>query len=345
MTVDEIKARQLAAQYLTRPGEMIDVAAGLCGVQAQFLPQALHGLAIRSTDFSPALAQARLVKNWTLRGTLHIFPEEDQALYLDPDLYRSHDWTIPDFWNSRPDWSLSPQRQELFTQVILNALSGGPCTREQLKDLCRDQGMTPAEEGSLFHPWGGGIRQLCQRGFLHYAVREEKTLCLSRLIPPLSREKSALSRVKRALVHTCPTTVHDLMYFFRASSTQVKGWLDQLPVRSVVCDGRTYLYLEDSPEPPDIPRCLFLAGFDQLLLSHEKKESLYLAPEHLRQVFSLAGIVSPTVLWDGNIAAKWQKKGHTVTVQPFVSLSASDRSAISQTAESLWPDLKQLKFS
>lgn len=152
MTVDEIKARQLAAEYLTRPGEMIDVAAGLCGIQAQFLPQALHGLAIRSTDFSPALAQARLVKNWTLRGTLHIFPEEDQALYLDPDLYRSHDWTIPDFWNSRPDWSLSPQRQELFTQVILNALSGGPQTREQLKDLCRTQGMTPAEEGSLFHP-------------------------------------------------------------------------------------------------------------------------------------------------------------------------------------------------
>ena len=34
MTVDEIKARQLAAQYLTRSGEMIDVAAGLCGVQA-----------------------------------------------------------------------------------------------------------------------------------------------------------------------------------------------------------------------------------------------------------------------------------------------------------------------
>ena len=135
------------------------------------------------------------------------------------------------------------------------------------------------------------------------------------------------------------------MYFFRASSTQVKGWLDQLPVRSIVCDGRTYFYSEGSPEPPDIPRCLFLAGFDQLLLSHEKKESLYLAPEHLRQVFSLAGIVSPTVLLDGIIAAKWQKKGHTVTVQPFVSLSASDRSAISQAAESLWPDLKHLKFS
>lgn len=62
-------------------------------------------------------------------------------------------------------------------------------------------------------------------------------------------------------------------------------------------------------------------------------------------MFSLAGIVSPTVLLDGIIAAKWQKKGHTVTVQPFVSLSASDRSAISQAAESLWPDLKHLKFS
>lgn len=150
---------------------------------------------------------------------MHIFPEEDQALYLDPDLYRSHDWTIPDFWNSCPDWSLSAQRQELFTQVILNALSGGPQTREQLKDLCRTQGMTPAEEGSpASHPQGGASASCVSEAFS--TTPSGRSIGKPSVCPGLSCPCPGKNRLcpgsKEPFVHTCPTTVHDLMYFFRA---------------------------------------------------------------------------------------------------------------------------------
>lgn len=336
MTRQELQQRQLAGQYLTRPGTLSEVAGELCGLQAQFLPQALHALRIRS-GADGSQAEAALVKNWTLRGTVHIFPLEDLPLYLEPDTYRSHDWTLPDFWNSRPDWALTPRRQDYFSRLILEALESGPRSREQLKALCRAAGMTEAEEGSLFHPWGGGIRQLCQRGFIHYAVQEEKALCLSPVVTPLPRETAQLELARRYFTHYGPATIHDAMYFFRATARQVKGWLAQLPLQETVYQERSYFYIDGEVAPSPLPRCSFLAGFDPLLLGYEKKESLYLPPEQLRRVFSLAGIVSPTVLLRCEIAAKWQRKGKTLLVQPFRPLQPAECDALQEEAERLWP--------
>lgn len=54
-------------------------------------------------------------------------------------------------------------------------------------------------------------------------------------------------------------------------------------------------------------------------------------------MFSLAGIVSPTVLLRGEIAAKWQRKGKTLLVQPFRPLQPAERDALQEEAERLWP--------
>lgn len=339
MTRQELQQRQLAGQYLTRPGTLSDVAGGLCGLQAQFLPHALHALRIRSGANNLQAAKEALVKSWTLRGTVHIFPLEDLPLYLEPDTYHSRDWTLRDFWNSRPDWALTPQRQDYFSQLILEALESGPRSREQLKELCRAAEMTEAEEGSLFHPWGGGIRQLCQRGFIHYAVQEEKVLCLTPPVTPLPREAAQRELARRYFAHYGPATLHDAMYFFRAPARQVRDWLAQLPLAETVSQGRSYFYIDGASDPSPLPRCIFLAGFDPLLLGYEKKESLYLPPEQLRRVFSLAGIVSPTVLLRGEIAAKWQKKGKTLLVQPFRSLQPTERADLQQEADRLWPQI------
>ena len=74
----ELQQWQLRAQHLTAPAGPKDVAAHLCGLQAQYAANALHSLRIRSenTDISD------FVKLWTLRGTLHLFPFFDLPLYV-----------------------------------------------------------------------------------------------------------------------------------------------------------------------------------------------------------------------------------------------------------------------
>lgn len=337
MTPEELKIRQMTNQHLLKSADRMTVLRDLCGVQAQFMSNALHSLRIRCLDHN---VTDGLVKNWTIRGTIHVLADGDLPLFLgftNGDRYRSTDWTIPSFWNQRADWALTPQRQAELSECILDALRHRPHTREELKGICRERGMTPAEEASMFHPWGGGIRELCERGFMHGLVQEEKVYTLSPKYDPVDQEMAGLELARRYFSHIAPATIHDTMYFFRVSAAQVKKWLNQLPVCSAECGGRTYYYIEnDEAYRSEIPRCLFLAGFDQLMLGYEKKESLYLRPEHMRAIFNLAGIVMPAVLLDGRVAGRWKKKNRRVSVELFEKTDKREEEIIREAAEALW---------
>lgn len=340
MTREELKILQMSGQHLLRPADKLTVARDLCGVQAQFLTNALHAMKIRSHNYEEASLGDGLVKNWTVRGTVHVFREEDIPLFLcfeNAGRYRSRDWTLPSFWNQRSDWALTPARQGELSERILAAIQERAHTREELKRICRESGMSEAEEGSMFHPWGGGIRELCERGFMHCLVQEEKTYCMTREFDPVPQEEAQLELARRFFTHFAPATIHDAMYFFRTTAAQVKKWLNRLPVNSAECGGKTYYYIDRKADPlTEFPRCVFLAGFDQLMLGYEKKESLYLPTEHMRKIFNLAGIVMPAVLLDGMVVGRWKKKGRVLTVELFSPLGDGEKAVVGDAAELIW---------
>ena len=348
MTREEIMIRQMAGQHLLKKTDKKTVLHDLLGVQAQITVNAYHALKIRCHDLTEENFGAGLVKNWTLRGTVHIFAKEDLPLFVrcrDGREYLCKDFCGYTFWNQRDVWSLTPERQRFLTDVILEALSDGAKTRDELKEICRAHGMTALEEGSMFDSWGGGIREMCVRGFINHVVQEKKAFCLAPPYTPMREEEAKLAIARRYFTHFGPATIHDAMYFLGAKQSEVKAWLAVLPVQSVEFAGKTYFYIENG-EPPtaDIPPCLFLAGFDQLMLGYQKKESLYLPPEHLRGIFNLAGIVMPAVLLRGRVVGRWKKKGARLSATLFEPLSADDRTIISDAAEVIFSDLRELFF-
>ena len=146
MDQETLKLRRLFAQYLLAPDSRLHVVRAMDGFQAQFLSNAMHAMRLRSADPDAGYAADGLVKSWTLRGTMHLFAEADLPLFLhDGCRYHSRDWTVPSFWNQRPDWALTPQRQAYFSDLIVDTLTQGPMTREALKVRCRAAGMTEAE--------------------------------------------------------------------------------------------------------------------------------------------------------------------------------------------------------
>jgi len=349
MTVEEIKLRRLCNQHLLEPSDMMTVVRDLCGVQAQFFANAVHALKIRCSDFSEARIREQLVKNWTVRGTVHLFDPADNGLFLccaDGKNYRRNQWTEPSFWNRRGDWSLTPERQSLFTDVIVDALRDGPRSRDELKLICRQSGMTDAEEGSMFHPWGGGVREMCQRGFMHYAAQDDKVFYLTPDFSPVPEQKAMLELARRYFTCFAPATVHDAMYFFGAPARKVRGWLEQLPVTEVGCGGEKYYYIDSGRNYSgcEMAECLFLAGFDQLMMGYEKKESLFLRREHLKAVFTAAGIVRPTVLLRGSVVGCWSKKQNKLTISPFERMSTADRASVKEKAGALWQDIERIDF-
>lgn len=348
MTVDELKVRQLTNQYLIVPSDRLTVVRDLCGIQSQFMVNAMHSLKIRCNDYDESTVKDGLVKNWTIRGTVHVFAEDDLGLFLHCDNgknYRRNEWSGKSFWNQREVWALAPERQKYLAEVILEALKEESHTRDELKVICRENGMTEAEENSMFDQWGGGIRELCERGFMNYVVQEKKAYCLSPAFSPVPQEEAELEMARRYFTNIAPATIHDAMYFFHASAAQVKKWLSALPVTETECGGKTYYYIENGKSyVHDIPECLFLAGFDQLMLGYEKKESLYLEPEHMRAIFNLAGIVMPSVMLNGQVVGKWKKKGHKLSITLFTAVGEHGESVIREKAESLWEDITAIEI-
>lgn len=348
MTLEEIKIRQLTNQYLITPSDKMTVVRDLCGIQAQFMVNAMHSLKIRCRDFDEAAVQDNLVKNWTIRGTVHIFAEEDLPLFIhcsNGKNYRRNDWHDKSFWNQRDKWALTPERQRYFSEIILESLEQESHTREELKEVCRYHGMTEEEENSMFDSWGGGIRELCERGFMNYVVQEKKAYCLAPIFEPIPEDEARLEMARRYFTNIAPATIHDAMYFFNTTAAQVKQWISKLPVTAAECNGRTYYYIENGKSyNHSIPRCLFLAGFDQLMLGYEKKESLYLEADNMRSIFNLAGIVMPALMMNGQVIGKWKKKGKKLSIELFDQVSADDKAVIKGKAESIWNNMAAVEF-
>lgn len=348
MTAEELKIRQLSNQHLLTPTDKITVLHDLCGLQAQFLSNAVHALKIRCSDCPEGTFKDGLVKNWTVRGTVHVFAEDDLPLFLHCNHgqdYLRNDWHEKSFWNQQDTWALTPERQAYFTDIILDSLKDTERTREELKGICRQKGMTEPEENSMFDPWGGGIREMCERGFLNYVVQEEKAFCLSPVFTPMPEQEAKLEMARRYFTHMGPSTIHDAMYYFHTTAAQVNQWLSHLPISEAECGGRTYFYIDSCQTyDQEIPQYLFLAGFDQLLLAHEKKESLFLRQEYRKEIFSPAGIVAPTVIRNGEVVGKWKKKGKKISVTMFQPTTQREKDDIADFAGILWNDIGSIAF-
>ena len=333
MTLEEIKLRRLAGQHLLAPTETQTVVKDLCGVQAQFLSHALHGLSIRCTEVNTD----GLIKSWTNRGTMHLFSADDLPLFLHEG--RTHFLRPVDTLES--DAHITADRKAYFADMIVDSVSQGIDEREALKAVCEKGGMTEGESQSLFDPWGGTIRALCETGRICHKVQEKKAYQLCPAFEPMAEEAARIELVRRYFTHFGPATIKDAAYFFGTTQTKVKSWLKQLPVAEASLDDKSYFYIDNGMPAGELPACLFLAGFDQLMLGYEKTESLFLPNEHMRDIFNLAGIVRPAILVNGTVVGWWNLKGRKLKVTLF---SPADQKLIPDTAARLWSDLKQIEY-
>lgn len=331
MTFEEIKLRRLAGQHLLQPADTQTVVKDLCGVQAQFLSHGLHGLSIRSD----IVDTAGLIKSWTNRGTMHLFSAEDLPLFLHQD----RQINLRPVDTMETDAYLSADRKAYFAALILDAVGAGIEEREALKALCTARGMTDSEAESIFNPWGGLLRALCEEGKLCHKVQEKKAFQLCPAFEPMEKEAAQLELLRRYFTNFGPATVKDASYFFGWTQGRVKNLLSKLPAETFCLDNRVYHHTGSRLPDQDIPRCLFLAGFDQLMLGYEKTEGLFLPPEHLRDIFTLAGIVRPAVLVNGTVAGWWNLKDRKLKIALFTD---TDRTAITDAADALWADLKSV---
>lgn len=340
---EEILQRILYAQHITAPAEKLQVCRDLNGLQAQYVSNARHALQIRCAEELHDEDWGKgLVKSWTLRGTMHVFQEEDMPLFL----YKGRSHTLRDVDRLGEDDRISAERKRCFAEKILEWIAEGIVTREELKAACFAAGMTETEAESVFNSWGGTLRALAEEGKIAYIVQEKKAFRCCEPFEPMPKEDAELELTRRYFAHYGPATLRDAAYYFGTPQAVLKQRMRKLPLIEIF-DGEQNRYCLESFLPsdlPDIPSCVFLAGFDPLLLGYRKEESLFLPRKHLRAVFNLAGIVFPTVMLQGRIKAKWKLSGQKLLITPFETLNTLEKRLVADTAERTFGELRQITW-
>lgn len=347
MTSDELKQIRLFRQHLTDKADKITVVKDLNGIQAQFTVNIFYSLKIRCNEnITEENFGGGLVKNWTVRGTVHAFAKDDLPLFkYGKARYKNSDFRgyVDHFTR---EWTLTPERQKYWSAFIVDKVKEGICEREELKKACAQSGMTKRELDSMFDQWGGGMRELCEHGFLNYKVKEKKSYEICPHFEPMEENHAQRQITERYLTHFAPATIKDIAYYYGCTQTKVKQILNDISVKTVSVNNNEHFYLGDITENcPDIPRCILLSGFDQLMLGYKKEDSIFLPNEYMRGIFNLAGIVMPSVLLDGKVVGRWRKKKNNITFEMFESVSEKNKRLILDTAENIFYNIKKVEWS
>ena len=215
-----------------------------------------------------------------------------------------------------------PQVKKKFYQVILEALETGPMTREEFKILYRAENIGVEEEKQVFNAWGGLLRYMVERGEIYqeYGVKRFHRL---RDFQPLPKKEAELEIARRYFSGFGPVSLADARYYFKENKSTVLDWMKQLDLKTIQVAGEERFYLGDLEEA-ELPDCLFIAGFDQLLLGYEKKANPFFDPKHIRQIYTLTGIIKPTVFYKGRLVATWKRDTKDIILDVFEDLSSSD---------------------
>lgn len=316
---DTWKGIILQKQGLLKPQSVQQICQNLNGLQAQFQPYVHIGFCNRMTadDFHEGSWQEELTRQWSLRRTVHAYLKSEIPLYIHEGRMASVDYLETVSW----DVAL-PQVKKKFYQVILEALETGPMTREELKILCRAENIGVEEEKQVFNAWGGLLRYMVERGEIYqeYGVKRFHRL---RDFQPLPKKEAELEIARRYFTGFGPVSLADARYYFKENKSTVLKWMEQLDLKNVEVAGEERFYLGELEEA-ELPDCLFVAGFDQLLLGYEKKANPFFNPEYIRNIYTLTGIVKPVVFYKGRFVATWKRDKGTILLDIFEDITQQE---------------------
>jgi hypothetical protein len=341
LTWDAVRARRLRRNHLAgatpRPGAA-EVAAAVCGQQAQVLSAAELGLARRAgltrAEVRRALWEERtLVKAWTLRSTLHLVSSHELELWLAAQRALQD---VPD----------TPAEAELAAAVG-DALEHGPLTRGELAEavvaLLGEEHREPLLSG-----WGAALRPAARRGLLITGPSRGSEVTFVRpdrwLGRPLAGvdEREALLAVARRFASVYGPTRHDeLCRFLGARPPVARTLLERLGCRELQLDGRRFLLAGDDDGFDEEPGGVhLLPQYDSYVIGFHPRSELLSGnskariAEHGRGRYE--GVVAMrTVLVDGSVAGLWELRRSTVRVELHRDLARGRRRELQQEVERL----------
>jgi len=330
--------------------DALDVVAELCGLHAQLMSSAEATLHARVDDLGPdfvanALWEDRtLVKTWSMRGTLHLLPAREYALWQAGFATYRH-YTKP-IWH-RGFGITAEELQELLDGVSA-ALEGRVLTRAELADEVARR-TSPHVGEKLRESWGACLKPASFQGRLVFGPGEGRLVRFTRpdtWIDVGEPPADAVARIAlRFFAQQGPATREEFARWWGVSPAEGGRVVKALGDRVVPVDveGVPHWVRADlvaalhEAEPVGVVR--LLPAFDQYVVAATRHAEHLLDGGAPDRVYRPQGWLSPVLLVDGLMTGVWSQRrtarGVGVTVEPFRSLSAAERRAVLSEADRL----------
>ncbi|MDR1642789.1 MAG: winged helix DNA-binding domain-containing protein, partial [Clostridiales bacterium] len=195
--------------------------------------------------------------------------------------------------------------------------------------------------GSAFHGWGGLFYECNRRGFTGSLPGTAKRYFIMNA-ELVETEAARREIMKRYFTHYGPASIDDFLAFTGHKKTEVKELLKEkvLEMTEVECEGKKLYVQGEMPENGKIPKCLFLAGFDQMIMGYKDRTSI-LRDEWKRSLITVSGIVLPPLMLDGNIVGRWKKDKKVMEVLLFGKIGKAKVQLIERSVSKEFPDVEK----
>lgn len=349
---DQVLAFRLERQFLRSrapAGSLLQVASALCGIRAQLPSTAEFALWARIDDLEQgevkqALEEDRtLVKTW-IRGTLHLLPADDLALYVA--VLRPHPDGPGDAWLRLR--GVTRGQYEAIVKNVPRALDEQPRTREWLADRLAELAGPDIREAVLFS-WGGVLKQSARLGDLCFGPPQGRNVTFVRPDLWLQRtlrtdpDEAGRDLVRRFLAAYGPASAVDFGRWIEdpaKAKALLRASADELA--AVEVEGRPAWALTSDLEiltGSQSPRGVrLLPAFDQYVTGPRPREAI-VPSDHMSRVYRQQGWVSPVVLVDGRAAGIWSHECRggaiRVEIEPFQTLHHTVRTPLVAEVERL----------
>jgi hypothetical protein len=337
---------RLERHHLKRPavaGSLVDVARRLGGLHAQVMSSA--GLQLRARvqghapeDLPRALWEERtVVKTWLMRGTLHVVPADELALFTGALDNRGQ---YADAWLRAFD--VTAKQMEQLIEAIAGSLDGECLTREELGVRVEPRvGRSLAKR--LQSGWGEFLKPAARRGVLCFGPSRAQNVTFVRpdqwvkAKAPLGREEARTELLRRFLGSYGPATREDYQRWLGSQRTVPEAWAGLADEVVEVTPKRFALAADERALRARPSGVRLLPGFDPFVLFPHSERPV--PEEYFERVYRKAAWISATVVERGRVIATWThaKRGRNVELEivPFEQLADRARAAVEREARSV----------
>ncbi|MDX2139440.1 MAG: winged helix DNA-binding domain-containing protein [Chloroflexota bacterium] len=331
---------RLHQQLITRPfAQPEDVVRWMGAMQAQDYHQAVWAIGVRTqsgtlAQVEQAIADARIIRTWPMRGTIHFIPPQDARWMLQLTAARM----VAKDTRRLHQLELTGADIERCKGIVHDALAGGKrLTRSALLQTLDDAGISTAAQRGYHILWN-----IAQQGLICIGPMQDKEQTFALLDEwageqrDLTGDEALAELATRYFTSHGPATLHDFAWWAGLTQKEVKIGVavagDRL--RSELHDSKAYYMAADAEPAPAASGMVLLPGYDEYLLGYQVRDAV-LSQQHAQKVCpGNNGVFYPMIVQDGQIIGTWKReiKKQTVTITPSPFEGAIDSAAFASAA-------------